>query len=567
MGFGTWMEDLVTFGGATRKKHAGEREKQAAAAAGKHQEALERTHDIYKQNVEQAGSAYENTMRGIDTRTKEGLNQYQVNRGVADQRADQTREGLFNQLQYHTNEGINNIQRMTDDYTGKLQTLDQQAQRAASDAQTTYSGTIQPEMRSALERSRQYEDEVAKSAMTLQQSMDPNNDVATGQRKLYGSLAEQMSDQYNQQGQQMRQEYLSEADRMAGLYDAEQQAAEQRIAEQQAAERADLEALMGRGLGAFQGQVEGTQARGQQDYGVLSALGAEAAGQMLGAAGVPLTGSQAAAIMATQGQQASEAYAATQRRMQALEDQKRSYQLSQLTAMGDKAADLRRMGIGTSDQIAASKLGAQLGLTSEGLGQQAQLAGRGLDVSSMLQQAGLEAGRAESAAAYERGATARNEAMERTARRVADMMGAETSYQGMMSGLRGERSGYGKDIYGATTSAEKDRQAAVDKLLGARRDIEEGKIQRRYGNITEDHQILMQTLGIDAAAADRILGSARERASLDYEHEREIAGLERSGVLQNLQMQQANQASSFQEMMALMGLGVKAASAGASAGA
>jgi hypothetical protein len=551
-----WGEDLVTFGGATRRKHRQEREQQAAQAAGTQQQQMEGGYADYRKNIADTAGAYEGTMRDIDLRSKEGLDQYQTNREVQNQRADQTREGLFNQLQYNTNQGIENVQNLANDYTKDLENLSNQAQTAASDARQTYTGTIQPEMRSALERSRQYEDEVANSAMSLQQSMDPNNDVATGQRKLYGSLAEKMADQYNQQGQELRQEYLGEADRMAGLYDEEQAAAQQRIEDQMAAERADLEGLMGRGVGTFEGLVDQTQKRGQADFGVLSALGSQAAGQMMGAAGAPLTGSQAAAIMATQGQQASEAYAAAQRRMQALEDQKRSYQLSQLTAMGDKAADLRRMGVGTADQIGASKLGAQLGLTQAGLGVQSQMAGRGLDVGAGLQERGLEAGRAESAAAYERGARERDTAMERTARRVADMMGAETSYQGMQSGLRGEQAGYGRDIYGARGDAESTRQAGVDRLFGARRDIEEGKISRQRGDLTEDHQILMQKLGIDAAAADRILRSSRETAAMDYEQGREMAGLQRSGVLENLMMQQANEQASFQETMGLLGLGV-----------
>ncbi len=68
---------------------------------------------------------------------------------------------------------------------------------------------------------------------------------------------------------------------------------------------------------------QGQQARqqGQQDFGVLSALGAQAAGQQFGAAGNPMTAGQQGQIYAANQGQAGNAYARAQQRMYDLQSQ------------------------------------------------------------------------------------------------------------------------------------------------------------------------------------------------------------------------------------------------------
>ncbi len=88
-----------------------------------------------------------------------------------------------------------------------------------------------------------------------------------------------------------------------------------------------------------QGQQALTQ--GKQDYGVLSALGAQAAGSQFGAAG-PMTAGQQGQIYAANQQQAGNAYAAAQKRMTDLQNQglnKSFDQSNQLYQYGQQAQD------------------------------------------------------------------------------------------------------------------------------------------------------------------------------------------------------------------------------------
>lgn len=68
-------------------------------------------------------------------------------------------------------------------------------------------------------------------------------------------------------------------------------------------------------------QADNEGRAGLADAGVLQALGAQNAATQLGSAGVPMTGGQMSAIYGSNQNAAGAAYAATQRRMQALRDQ------------------------------------------------------------------------------------------------------------------------------------------------------------------------------------------------------------------------------------------------------
>ncbi len=70
----------------------------------------------------------------------------------------------------------------------------------------------------------------------------------------------------------------------------------------------------------YDARGEEERARGQQDFGVLSALGSQATGTMASGMG-PLTVGQQVAMQAQNQRQAGEAYSAAQRRMQNLRDQ------------------------------------------------------------------------------------------------------------------------------------------------------------------------------------------------------------------------------------------------------
>jgi hypothetical protein len=72
--------------------------------------------------------------------------------------------------------------------------------------------------------------------------------------------------------------------------------------------------------GLYDERAEQERLRGQQDFGVLSALGSQATGTMAGGMG-PLTVGQQVALQAQNQRQAGEAYSSAQRKMQNLRDQ------------------------------------------------------------------------------------------------------------------------------------------------------------------------------------------------------------------------------------------------------
>lgn len=170
---------------------------------------------------------------------------------LADQYERQARENI--------NRNIDEVRGMEGSYQQDLNKAKDVSNQNMTNANKTYE-ELSPLHREAMESARQN----AKSAMTLNDYMDPNNQVAQGVRNLYNTEGQQMAQRYEQQAQN-----------------------EQRA--------------------------------GQANYGVLSALGAESAAQAMGAMG-PMTVGQQMAQMALANQQAGEAYANTQRRMQQLRD-------------------------------------------------------------------------------------------------------------------------------------------------------------------------------------------------------------------------------------------------------
>jgi hypothetical protein len=485
-----------------RKRKNEEAQQQQATAAQQHRDQLSTGYDTYRQNLAQGQDTYNRTMGGYDTQSKESMDKYRIDRNALDSQADNTRQTLMGMERNLVGEATQNVNNITNKFVGTAENLSNEARNQANDAKQTYTGTVKPNLMNNLNDAQNFQKNISGQAMSLAEAMDANNKVAQGQRELYGGLADQMTGRYQQMSDQ---------------------------------ERADLEGLMGRGAGLYQGEIDSTHKRGLADVGVLSALGAQST-NLLGGGANPMTGSQMQALMAQQGSQASEAFANTQQRMKNLEDQRRAYQLSSLQTMGDRASDLRRGS-----------------LAQEGL----------------LRGSGIEAGREESQAMYDRGYQGQTEAMDRTAKRLADLMGGETDYNRLAQSLRGEQSGYAGDIYGAKSSAEQFRQSGADRLFGSQAGFEEGKIARGYGNTAEDMSLRDRALGIDRAATDRGFAFDQNLNSLDYQRTREDAGLGQSAVANNIQMQQAQQQQNMSNLMGMLGIGAQVlpAVAGAPGGA
>ena len=144
-------------------------------------------------------------------------------------------------------------------YRGSLDRAQGISEQNMNNANKAYQ-TLSPMYRDAMDDARSNAD----SAMTLNQYMDPNNQVAMGVRDLYNQEGQGMFDRYNEQAQNI-------------------------------------------------------QRQGQANYGVLSSLGAQAAANAMGGMG-PMTVGQQMGQLASSNQAAAEAYANTQRRMQALRD-------------------------------------------------------------------------------------------------------------------------------------------------------------------------------------------------------------------------------------------------------
>jgi len=156
-------------------------------------------------------------------------------------------------------ENYRNVRRSEADYRDDLRQAENVSNENMQNAKSAYQ-TLSPYHRDAMQSARTEAD----SAMSLQDYMDPNNQVASGVRDLYNQEGEGMFGRYDQQAQNI-------------------------------------------------------QRQGQANYGVLSSLGSQAAAQAMAGQG-PMTVGQQMAQMAMANQQAGEAYANTQRRMQQLRD-------------------------------------------------------------------------------------------------------------------------------------------------------------------------------------------------------------------------------------------------------
>ncbi len=164
---------------------------------------------------------------------------------------------------------------------GDLDTMRGEIEADQKKSSLNYDSQIQPRMKNLMETAH----DNAAGAMTLQQSMDPNNAVASKTRTLYNTEGQSGQDIYNQQAKN-----------------------------------------------------EGRQ--GLADAGTMQAMGMQNLAGQLGNS--PMTGGQMQALMGQNSAQSGAAYAGTQRRMQSLRDQGlgRNMDLrSQGLAAGEGATD------------------------------------------------------------------------------------------------------------------------------------------------------------------------------------------------------------------------------------
>lgn len=177
-----------------------------------------------------------------------------------------------------SNRYLNRADYLTNAYEQRIGRLKDQATSQASDARATYTNSILPEFKNAMQTSRQN----ASQAMSLAEASDPNNPIMKGIRDLY-----------NKQGESVRKQ-------------------------------------------------------GQQDFGVLSSLGAQAAQGQFGASG-PMTSGMMGQIYGANQAQAGDAYARAQQRVSELQNQglERSFdQSNKIYDFGQQAQDRYAGSIG-----------------------------------------------------------------------------------------------------------------------------------------------------------------------------------------------------------------------------
>ncbi len=288
---------------------------------------------------------------------------------------------------------LQGAQGITADYTNRIKDLDKQAAGQATDASNIYSNSILPEYQNAMGMAKTN----AGQAMSLAEASNPNNPLAKGVRDLYSQQAQQERDIYNQQAQQTRDVYNK--------------------------------------------QGNAVRAQGQQDFGVLSALGAQAAKGQFGAAPGVLTAGQMGQIYGQNQGQASSAYANAQQRMYALQQQGL-----------DRGQDLTSAGLGRSSDLQSAGLGRSLDQSNAvyGMGQQAQ---------------------------------------DRYSNTIKDLQGGQNAYDAGQAAFRNERGGYAGNISDAGNAYNSDKFNVRTSVA----DVNRGNV---YASTGRQQNALNQRFGV-----------------------------------------------------------------------
>lgn len=344
-----------------------------------------------------------------------------------------TQERLNKEKLEGTTRAFGNMNASDMDYGTRVSQLMSEAKNSSADARNVYN-----DMSSKYSDMQDRADREAKSAMTLSDYQNPNNSVMTGVRNVY-----------NAEGDTQRGFYNTEADTQRNFYNDEG-AAQQ---------------------GMFEKNAGGETRRGQADYGVLSSLGAQSAGY--GNMG-PMTVGQQVAMMANSQRQAADAYAQTQKRVQALRDQ---------------------------------GLQANIGNRNKGADTFSSLRGQGLQAQTSNRDRGLEQGFAQNDKVYQAG----QGALDRQEGLVRDRRGLENDFRSFEQSNRGEREGFSQNKLGAEQRVN-GRGLELTNMKSAQ-DFEMERAQvaetmRRAGKSEAAIQQTLSQMQADAAAYGQMVGAA-----------------------------------------------------------
>lgn len=327
-----------------------------------------------------------------------------------------------------------------------LERLGNEASSQATDARKVYAGTVAPALKDAMGASTKE----AKSAMTLKQAADPNNNVQKDYRNLYNneaSTARTAADteaarargEFDTEGQGAQNAYNTEAANARGEYNSEGQA-----------QQDDYNATGTRMRGEYDQMGKGFRTQGLQDAGVLSALGAQAtAGQF---AGMPIGGAQLQAAQGRNQAAAGEAYAKGAQRMQALKEQGLGYQ-ADMAGQGTAAKTRTRgEGLATATQTRRAGVDTNTAMRHEGRQRETDARLGAREKEAGMRERGIDTGRNESNAQYERGVGAREKARQST----MDVANAQDQANASSRQFRDEESGISSDRMGLATGKARD---------------------------------------------------------------------------------------------------------------
>lgn len=262
---------------------------------------------------------YKEDQQKIDTLNQQRIDQ---SKGVADQMKESD-SAYMSARERSAKTHLENNQTYGNQYVKKADQLAAQAEDQAKNAQRTYSNDIQPVQKGLMDDAYRN----SQSAMSLEDAMNPNNKVSKGVRDLY-----------DQQGQKIRQQGLTDA-------------------------------------------------------GVLAAMGAQATAGQLG--GMPVfTGSNLANLSAQNQRQSSEAFSAAQKRMMDLQEQGLGKGIEQSNAMYDRGQEARGMasdlsgryqqGYNQNDEIQRGYRDEQQGYAADRMGVLLGMSGQEYDINNNL---------------------------------------------------------------------------------------------------------------------------------------------------------------------------------------
>lgn len=479
--------------------------------------------------------------------------------------AEQGRSSYLGNLQSQIGNYLDKTGNAEGNFQAKQVSLNEQAKNYAENSAKFYNNTIQPQMKNLMEQQNSLVNKRMSNAMmapTLDDYSSSLNEAARGYNEAIGQFkkdTDAATNSYYDRTKQAYDQYAGFTNAAAAEYKAQQEAEVNRYRDRQEKDlarasdpnnqtvsqmRGVYDQLISQGqadvdkeMGRSNAYMAGTRNQGYQDYGTLSALGAQALQNT--ARGAPMTGAQLGQAQQSYNAAASTAMQTALKRVQDIEDQQRQYEATLQTKQLDYAKQAREQGLtqgldqswkqyNAGDAMAAKAMDAalqsgQFGLTNKlnayntgyqgqlgafGTGLQAQLGnyGTGLNASKsyadmLRENAGMVYGKGQEAlGAY-------GSALDQSSSFLGQMSALDAQNQAQQAGYRGEQGAYGANILASQNqvanneySLNRNFQDTSWAAQEANRAEEEAVAARRYANTLQEQMMLRTDLTAEESA-------------------------------------------------------------------